>query len=138
LPKMVVQVIYDKGYQTPEAIQAFIAKEPVFHDPFLLKDMEKAVSRLQQAVEDYEEILIYGDYDADGITSTTILYETLEMLGANVSFYLPNRFEDGYGPNKDVYAYYIKKGTQLILRSEERRVGKECRSVMEREHENKS
>lgn len=115
LPKMVVQVIYDKGYQTPEAIQAFIAKEPVFHDPFLLKDMEKAVSRLQQAVEDYEEILIYGDYDADGITSTTILYETLEMLGANVSFYLPNRFEDGYGPNKDVYAYYIKKGTQLIL-----------------------
>lgn len=115
LPKMVVQVIYDKGYQTTEAIQAFIAKEPIFHDPFLLKDMDKAVSRLQQAVENYEEILIYGDYDADGITSTTILYETLEMLGANVSFYLPNRFEDGYGPNKDVYAYYIKKGTQLIL-----------------------
>jgi single-stranded-DNA-specific exonuclease len=115
LPKMVVQVIYDKGYQTAEDIQAFIAKEPIFHDPFLLNDMDKAVSRLQQAVEDYEEILIYGDYDADGITSTTILYETLEMLGANVSFYLPNRFEDGYGPNKDVYAYYIKKGTQLIL-----------------------
>ncbi|MGY0837466.1 single-stranded-DNA-specific exonuclease RecJ [Aerococcus urinaeequi] len=115
LPKMVVQVIYDKGYQTTAAIRAFIAKEPIFHDPFLLKDMDKAVSRLQQAVENYEEILIYGDYDADGITSTTILYETLEMLGANVSFYLPNRFEDGYGPNKDVYAYYIKKGTQLIL-----------------------
>lgn len=115
LPKMVVQVIYDKGYQTTAAIRAFIAKEPIFHDPFLLKDMDKAVSRLQQAVENYEEILIYGDYDADGITSTTILYETLEMLGANISFYLPNRFEDGYGPNKDVYAYYIKKGTQLIL-----------------------
>lgn len=115
LPQMVVQVIYDKGYQTEEAIQAFIGKEPIFHDPFLLNDMDKAVARLQTAIEDYEEILIYGDYDADGITSTTILYETLEMLGANVSFYLPNRFEDGYGPNKDVYAYYIKKGTQLIL-----------------------
>lgn len=115
IPKMVAKVIYEKGYHSFDQMQNYIDKEPNFHDPFLFYDMEKAVKRLQTAIEDYEEILIYGDYDADGITSATILYETLEMLGANVDYYLPNRFDDGYGPNKDVYAYYIKKGVQLIL-----------------------
>ncbi|RPA62483.1 single-stranded-DNA-specific exonuclease RecJ [Aerococcus agrisoli] len=115
LPKMLIRVVYDKGYQTREAMESFLQKEAIFHDPFLFHDMEKAVQRLSRAIEDYENILIYGDYDADGISSTTILYETLESMGANVQFYLPNRFDDGYGPNKDVYAYYIKQGVQLIL-----------------------
>jgi single-stranded-DNA-specific exonuclease len=115
LPKMLVRVVYEKGYQTREAMEEYLNKATGFHDPFLFYDMDKAVQRLATAIEDYENILIYGDYDADGISATTILYETLESMGANVQYYLPNRFDDGYGPNKDVYAYYIKQGVQLIL-----------------------
>ncbi|MBS4749831.1 single-stranded-DNA-specific exonuclease RecJ [Granulicatella sp. zg-ZJ] len=77
------------------------------HDPYLMHDMEKAVNRIKEAIEKNEKILIYGDYDADGITSTTILSEAIDMLGGNVHFYLPNRATDGYGPNVDVYKYMI-------------------------------
>src|SRR5699024_9404441 len=80
-----------------------------------MHDMQKAVERLQIAIENGESILVYGDYDADGITSTSVIVETLEMLGANVSYYLPNRFKDGYGPNVDVYRQKIEEGIELIL-----------------------
>ena len=59
--------------------------------------MDKAVERIRRAIEDYEQILIYGDYDADGMTSASIMKETLEQMGAEVQVYLPNRFTDGYG-----------------------------------------
>ena len=77
--------------------------------------MERAVERIQTAIEDQEVILIYGDYDADGITSTLILYETLEMLGARVIYYVPNRLVDGYGPNLARYQDFVDQGVQLIL-----------------------
>ena len=86
-----------------------------FHDPFLLFDMEKVITRIQTAVENGEKILIYGDYDADGITSTTVMKEAIELIGGDVSYYLPNRFTDGYGPNRDVYQRMIEEGTQLIV-----------------------
>ncbi len=85
------------------------------HDPFQLFDMEEVVSRVQQALENEEKILVYGDYDADGITSTSLIKETLELLGADVDYYLPNRFKDGYGPNIEVYKEKITEGVQLIL-----------------------
>ena len=78
-------------------------------------DMEKAIQRIQQAIETDESILIFGDYDADGITSTAVLYETLEMMGAQVEYYLPNRFIDGYGPNIRVFEEYLEKGVSLII-----------------------
>lgn len=77
--------------------------------------MEEAVSRVQQALENEEKILVYGDYDADGITSTSLIKETLELLGADVDYYLPNRFKDGYGPNIEVYKEKTTEGVQLIL-----------------------
>ncbi|MGO2082398.1 single-stranded-DNA-specific exonuclease RecJ [Vagococcus sp.] len=79
------------------------------YDPFLLYDMQKVVDRIQKAIMNDERILIYGDYDADGITSTSVMKEGLELIGANVQYYLPNRFDDGYGPNIDVYKYFIKQ-----------------------------
>lgn len=98
--KNLVSLCVERGIQTAEELQEFLSPTPhLIHDPFLLHDMDKAVGRIQEAIENGELIHIYGDYDADGITSTTILYETLEMLGAQVSYYLPNRFTDGYGPN---------------------------------------
>lgn len=85
------------------------------HDPFLMHDMEKAVERIQAAIMEGEKILVYGDYDADGITSTAIMKETLEMLGADVGYVLPNRFTHGYGPNQALFAEKIEEGYQLIV-----------------------
>ena len=85
------------------------------YDPFLMYDMQKAVDRINEAIENEEKILVYGDYDADGITSTVLLVETLISMGANVSSYIPNRFEEGYGPNKDAFTKIINSGISLII-----------------------
>lgn len=97
-----------RGYDTAEQIQEAINPEPqLFHSPFEFYQMGKAVERIMKGVENQEKILIYGDYDADGITSTLILLEALESLGAQVEYYLPNRYLDGYGPN-------LERWNQLI------------------------
>lgn len=83
--------------------------------PNKLHDMEKGTKRIQDAISNGEKITIYGDYDADGITSTSLLYEALESRGANVNYYVPDRFKDGYGPNMDVYKKIINSGTKLIV-----------------------
>ena len=85
------------------------------YDPFLMHDMQKAVDRVNEAIENEEKILVYGDYDADGITSTVLLVETLISMGANVSSYIPNRFEEGYGPNKEAFTKIINSGITLII-----------------------
>lgn len=105
-----------RGYTTPDAIREATNQEPqLYHDPFSMYQMDIAVERLQTAVENQSAILIYGDYDADGITSTLILYEALESLGANIQYYLPNRLTDGYGPNLERYQAFIEQGIELIL-----------------------
>ena len=111
-----IQLCIRRGLDTVEKIQEFVDPSPtLFHDPHLMFDMKKAVDRITRAIEQDELILIYGDYDADGITSTTILKEALEMQGANVVYYLPDRFVDGYGPNRSVFEYYIEQGVGLII-----------------------
>ncbi|MBF0849208.1 DHH family phosphoesterase, partial [Streptococcus danieliae] len=84
-------------------------------DPFLMNDMKKAVDRVNQAIENEEKILVYGDYDADGITSTVLMLETLSSLGADVSSYIPNRFIEGYGPNIKAFNSIIDSGVSLII-----------------------
>ena len=114
--KNLVRLCVERGVKTVEDLQEFLSPTPhLIHDPFLLHDMDKAVGRIQEAIENGELIHIYGDYDADGITSTTILYETLEMLGAQVSYYLPNRFTDGYGPNIPAFQRALEEGHTLII-----------------------
>ncbi|MDO4680876.1 MAG: single-stranded-DNA-specific exonuclease RecJ [Aerococcus sp.] len=114
-PAFLIRLAMSRGYTTEESIKDYFFEPTTYHDPFLLYDMERLVERLTTAIKQQEKILVYGDYDADGITSTAILMETLENLGADVSYYLPDRFEDGYGPNQAVYQYYIRQGIQLIL-----------------------
>ena len=80
------------------------------HSPWQLHDMQKAVNRIKQAIDNQEKITIYGDYDADGITSTTVMYEVLRTLGADVHYYIPNRFTDGYGPSLNAYQRIINDG----------------------------
>ncbi|HFR3503373.1 TPA: single-stranded-DNA-specific exonuclease RecJ [Streptococcus suis] len=111
------KLLYERGIHSAEELHTFIQPSlEDLHDPYLLHDMDKAVERIRRAIEDYEQILIYGDYDADGMTSASILKETLEEMGAEVQVYLPNRFTDGYGPNQSVYKYFIEQqGISLIV-----------------------
>lgn len=105
-----------RGLDTSEKINQFISEEQtIYHHPFLMYDMKKGVDRILQGIENGEEMVVYGDYDADGITSTAILVETIETLGGNVHFYLPNRFSDGYGPNTEAFRKLIELGNQLII-----------------------
>ncbi|MCR5493108.1 MAG: single-stranded-DNA-specific exonuclease RecJ [Streptococcus sp.] len=107
---LVSKIIYSRGIDTEEKLTQFLSNDlSKLHDPYLLHDMDKAVARIRQAIENYEQILVYGDYDADGMTSASIMKEALEMLGAEAQVYLPNRFVDGYGPNESVYKYFIEQ-----------------------------
>ena len=117
LEASVANLVYQRGIQTEEALQDFLESSlDQLHDPYELHDMDKAVTRIRQAIENYEQILIYGDYDADGMTSASIVKEALEQLGAECQVYLPNRFTDGYGPNASVYKYFIEnQGISLIV-----------------------
>ncbi|WP_303973420.1 single-stranded-DNA-specific exonuclease RecJ [Streptococcus merionis] len=117
LDELSAQLLYARGIKDEEQLQAFLNPSlDDLHDPYLLHDMDKAVFRIRQAIENGEFILIYGDYDADGMTSASIVKETLDEMGAEVQVYLPNRFTDGYGPNLSVYKYFIEQqGVSLIL-----------------------
>ena len=86
-----------------------------FYDPFLLPDMEKAVERIEQAINNNEKILIYGDYDADGITSTTILIKFFKEIGVEVDKYIPNRLKEGYGINNKALEEIKNRGIDLII-----------------------
>ncbi len=83
-------------------------------DPFLIKDMAVAADVINKAVDQYDLICIYGDYDCDGVTSTTILYNYLESMGANVMYYIPER-EAGYGMNMEAIEMLAEKGVKLIV-----------------------
>ncbi|MFR9373981.1 DHH family phosphoesterase, partial [Streptococcus pneumoniae] len=113
----VARLLFERGIQDQESLKKFL--EPSLedlHDAYLLHDMDKAVERIRQAIEEGENILVYGDYDADGMTSASIVKESLEQLGAECRVYLPNRFTDGYGPNASVYKYFIEQeGISLIV-----------------------
>lgn len=77
--------------------------------------MDLAVIRIREAIDNQEPILIYGDYDADGVSSTSVLMITLMELGANVQFYIPNRFTEGYGPNEPAFRHAAETGIKLII-----------------------
>ncbi|AND79590.1 single-stranded-DNA-specific exonuclease RecJ [Streptococcus pantholopis] len=110
LSKEASTVLYRRGIDSAEKLKAFLSADlSDLYDPYLLYDMEKSVGRIRQAIEKGESILIYGDYDADGMTASSVLKEALEMLGGDVQVYLPNRFTDGYGPNQSVYKYFIEQ-----------------------------
>lgn len=105
-----------RGINTAEKLDFWLnADENDLADPFLMHDMEKTIDRINQAIDNGEKITIYGDYDADGITATSIMMDTLEILGADVHFFIPDRFKDGYGPNMTRYQEIVEDGTKLII-----------------------
>ena len=114
--KLLAQILINKGIIEEKEIEIFLnPKRNNFYDPFLMPDMEKAINRIINAIQDKEKILIYGDYDVDGITSTTVLKKFLEERGANPEHHIPNRLKEGYGLNKHAIEEIAKNGTQLMI-----------------------
>lgn len=115
-PPILQQILFNRGYATHEAARNFLqAKTPQNTDPFQLADMQPAVERIRQALDNYEHIAVYGDYDVDGVTATALLLQYLGSLGANVSGYIPHRFNEGYGLNKTAIKSLSEKGVRLII-----------------------
>jgi single-stranded-DNA-specific exonuclease len=116
LPKFIVSILFQRGYKTLPAIKDFLNPSLAqLHQPKLLPDLEKAVTRIIQAIEKKEPILIYGDYDVDGVTATALLLRTLRTVGAKVSFYIPNRVKEGYGLSDTGILYAKSQGFNLII-----------------------
>lgn len=109
-------LLCNRGYTTREAAERFIhMEEELLHSPMLLRDMGKAVERIKEALANKERIVIYGDYDVDGVTSVTILYLYLEDKGADVGYYIPNRMGEGYGMSEGSLDHLIDDGANLIV-----------------------
>lgn len=116
ISEICASLIYNRGYQTPKEASSFINfDDVVMHSPLLLKDVEAAVERIQLALENNERIVIYGDYDVDGVTSVTMLYLYLKGLGAQVSYYIPNRIGEGYGLSTEAIDLLHSYGVSLII-----------------------
>ena len=111
-----VLLLQSRGIDTPEAVEAFLSEEEgELSSPFLIKDMDRAAARIRHGVERGEKILVYGDYDADGVTSTALLTSYLETVGANVAYYIPSRLKEGYGLSLEAAARIVEEGFQLVI-----------------------
>lgn len=116
IPPLLAMMLDIRGITKEEDVINFLQENKEFSDPFLMKDMDKAVERITTAVENGEKICIYGDYDADGVTSTSLLYSYLrDSLGADVMFYIPTRTGEGYGMNKSAVDKIHSQGITLII-----------------------
>lgn len=110
------QVLYNRGLTTPDAARAFLtAGRDQILDPFLLKDMDRAVALIRQRIAQGGPIMVYGDYDVDGVTGSTVLVLALRALGATVDYYIPNRFSEGYGLNAGALREIRERGHDFIL-----------------------
>lgn len=109
------QILYNRGIRSLEEAEEYLNATTILSDPFRLLDMQKAVDRLLQARDAGEPIVVYGDYDVDGVTATVMMVEVLRVLGAQVHRYIPNRFEEGYGLNEEAIRILADSGAKLIL-----------------------
>ncbi|MDH4135426.1 MAG: single-stranded-DNA-specific exonuclease RecJ [Anaerolineae bacterium] len=114
LSPLIVQLLYHRGLDTPSKVQTFLKGDWPEDNPFRLKGMNEAVTRLRQAIRQREPIAVYGDFDADGVTATALLVETLSALGAQTEPYIPHRVE-GYGLNKDALHQLAQKGIKIVV-----------------------
>ncbi|MCH5297640.1 MAG: single-stranded-DNA-specific exonuclease RecJ [Ruminococcus sp.] len=115
LPSIIAMLLSIRGINTREAIENFLGDDSQLASPFEIKDMDKAVNRIRRAIEECEPICVYGDYDADGVTATTLMYSYLETVGANAMYYIPSREDEGYGMNNKAVDFLNEKGIKLIV-----------------------
>ena len=112
------KLLYLRGYKTVESAEDFINKNGLsIYDPFMLRDMKEAAERILKAVENKENIAIYGDYDVDGVSATSVLYLYLEEIAPDIElgYYIPDRFAEGYGMSRAAIDQLAERGVKLIV-----------------------
>lgn len=113
---IVAKLLINREQNTPEKASVFLCKAiDTLGDPLQMKDMDKAVARIEAAVKNKEKVTVYGDYDVDGVTSTAILYRYLKERGLRCSYYIPDRTEEGYGINNAALDSIVEGGTTLLI-----------------------
>ena len=117
MSKVLTNLLVQRGIDTKEKAQRFFSPAlRDLHDPFLMKDMDKAVERIERAVKAGEKVMIYGDYDVDGTTAVALVYKFLSQIGhKNLSFYIPDRYVDGYGISIRSIDHAVRKGVTLVI-----------------------
>lgn len=108
-------LLLNRGITEDSALKFLKVSEDDFYDPFLMRDMDRAVARIQDAVKNREKITVYGDYDVDGVTSVAMLVRYFSSIGAECDYYIPSRDEEGYGLNKNALEKIAASGTKLIV-----------------------
>ena len=112
---LIVQLLWNRGIDDPTKVEAFLKGETRLDDPFRIQGMNEAVTRIRRAIRLGERIAVYGDFDADGVTATALLVQTLSALGAFVRPYIPHRVDEGYGLNNNALAELAREGQQLVI-----------------------
>ena len=115
VPALCARVLRARGMTDPAEARRFLYEEPLLHDPMEMRDMDKAVTRLRQALTTGETIAVYGDYDVDGITAASLLTLFLRGEGATVLPYIPNRLEEGYGLNQAAVEKLVSQGARVVV-----------------------
>ena len=116
LSRLTARVLEARGMDSAQAAAAFMARSTEgIHDPFLLKDMDQAVAEIRSAIEQHTKIAVYGDYDVDGVTATSIMIQYLRKQGADCTYYIPDRLEEGYGLNTAAIQSLYDDGCRLLI-----------------------
>lgn len=115
MSSLLSDIFVARGFSTARAVREFLDDEQALADPFELIDMDKACARIETAIENEERVAVYGDYDADGVTATAILYLYLEASGAQVTYYIPSREDEGYGMNREAVQSLADGDVSLII-----------------------
>ncbi|WP_405342680.1 single-stranded-DNA-specific exonuclease RecJ [Ruminococcus sp.] len=115
LPMLIAMLLDIRGITQEDEIVDFLSNETLTASPFEIKDMDKAVERIQAAIEEGERICVYGDFDADGVTSTALLYSYLSDIGADAMYYIPSRETEGYGMHRESIDRLYERGVKLII-----------------------
>lgn len=115
LPRPVAQLLYNRGLREVTEVEAFLARTATDTNPFHMHGMKEAVERIREAIRRSEKIVVHGDFDADGVTSTTVMVTGLEALGARVKAYIPHRVDEGYGLNAPAIHRMAEQGYGLMV-----------------------
>ncbi|MEE8442248.1 MAG: single-stranded-DNA-specific exonuclease RecJ [Dehalococcoidia bacterium] len=115
LSPLLAQLLYNRGITSAEQAQAFLSSEPVSHDPWTLPGIEAAVDRLRHALENKEQIAIFGDFDVDGVTATALLARALKILGSEIIPYIPHRVEEGHGLSLQAIQTLAQQDVDLLV-----------------------
>lgn len=114
--QLLAQLLFNRGLAEEGSIEAFLHPQyEAMHSPFLFRDMQKTVERIWRAVEQNEKIVVYGDYDADGVTATAILVQAFRYIGVEARWYMPDRFSEGYGLNLEAFQKLKQEGAEVVI-----------------------